>query len=137
METRIAAYAVIERDGSVLLSHWTTGDLWTLPGGGVEPGEDPADAAVREIFEETGYSARLDGLLGIHSTVFTAEERISGTDSLHHIQIIYRATVVGGALTNEADGSSDEARWVQLNDLDVLPLGQHVEVGLRLWRESA
>lgn len=137
MDTRIAAYGVIERDGLVLLSHWTEGDRWTLPGGGVEPGEDPADTAVREIREETGYIAQLGVLLGIHSLVISAAERIHGDDALHSIQVIYAATVVGGELVHEADGSSDEARWFPLNDIDALPRVQHVDVGLRLWRGKA
>jgi len=135
MDTRIAAYGVIERDGLILLSHWTEGGRWTLPGGGVEPGEDPADTAVREIFEETGYTARLGGLLGIDSFVIPAAERIHGTVALHSIQIIYAASIVGGELVHEADGSSDEARWFTLDEIAALPRVRHVDVGLGLWRD--
>ena len=61
MEIRVAAYAVVERRGKLLLTHWRRGHLhgWTLPGGGLEPGEDPRDAVVREVFEETGLEARV------------------------------------------------------------------------------
>ena len=55
---RVAAYAVILRDGDILLSRLaasvTPDELWTLPGGGLDHGEDPRDALVREIHEETG-----------------------------------------------------------------------------------
>ena len=137
MDTRIAAYGVIERDGLILLSHGTEGDRGTLPGGGVEPGEDPADAAVREIREETGYTAQLGQLLGIHSFVIPAPERIHGTDALHSIQIIYSADIIGGTLVHETEGSSDEARWFDFHEVNALQAVPHVEVGLRLWRDRS
>lgn len=62
MDTRVAAYGVAIADGRLLLSHWAEGGLWTLPGGGLEPGEDPAATALREIAEETGYVAELADL---------------------------------------------------------------------------
>ena len=136
MDTRIAAYCVIVRDGHLLLSHWTEGRRWTLPGGGIEFGENPADAAIREVFEETGYVVELGELLGIDSHVVPAAARIHGNVALHAIQVIYAATVTGGELTNEADGSSDEAAWVPLTTIDVTPHVRHVDVGLRLWREK-
>ena len=55
---RIGAYAVIVRDDQILLSRLaprlTKSELWTLPGGGVDHGEDPRAAVVREVHEETG-----------------------------------------------------------------------------------
>ncbi|MBD5785194.1 NUDIX domain-containing protein [Cellulosimicrobium terreum] len=61
MQIRVAAYAVIVRDGLLLLPHWRKGDRdgWTLPGGGIDLGEHPEDAAVREVREETGYDVEL------------------------------------------------------------------------------
>ncbi len=71
---------MIVDDGRLLLAHWSEGGGrgWSLPGGGVEFGEDPADAAVREALEETGYDIRLDGLLGVDSIVIPASRRLDG-----------------------------------------------------------
>ena len=51
--------------GRVLLARHSEGGLWLLPGGAIEPTEIPADAAVREMFEETGLFVRLTALVGI------------------------------------------------------------------------
>ena len=82
MDLRVAAYAVIERRGKILLTHWRRGHLhgWTLPGGGLEAGEDPKDAVVREVLEETGLDARVGRLLGVDSRVMVREEVPEGTD---------------------------------------------------------
>lgn len=124
MDIRIAAYGVIIRGSDILLAHWNDRGRsgWTLPGGGIDPGEDPADAAVREIHEETGYTAELDRLLGVHSYVVPAEQRLTPglVSPLHALRIIYTAHVTGGELTNEVDGSTDCAAWHPLNSLETL-----------------
>jgi 8-oxo-dGTP diphosphatase len=134
MDTRVAAYAVIERQGEVLLTHWRRGRMhgWTLPGGGIEPGEDPRDAAVREVLEETGLSATLGDLLGVDSRVLVREEVKRGSSSeLHTIRIVYRAQVEEAPLQHEIDGSSDEARWISLDRLHELRTLSLVRVGLQ------
>jgi len=133
---RVAAYCVIVDDGRMLLSHWNEhgSSGWTLPGGGLDPYEDPKDAAVREVFEETGYHAELGELIGVDSHVIPAEKRhLGATEPLQALRIVYRARVVGGELTNEIEGSTDEARWF---DLDEVPRLHHVEL-VRLGMEFA
>lgn len=53
------------RDGRLLMVHDKDSDAWTLPGGIMEPGETPGDAAVREVFEETGMSATLTRIVAV------------------------------------------------------------------------
>ena len=57
-KTRVAARGVVLRDGKMLASRAALGDIWMIPGGGVERGETPEDAVVREVQEETGYIVR-------------------------------------------------------------------------------
>ncbi len=135
MDIRVAAYAVIERRGEVLLTHWRRGKMhgWTLPGGGIEAGEDPQTAVVREVLEETGLSARVGKLIGVDSRVMIREDVPEGTQpELHTIRIVYRATVKDGPLVNEVDGSSDEARWVPLRELHAYRTLSLVNTGLRM-----
>jgi ADP-ribose pyrophosphatase YjhB (NUDIX family) len=136
VDIRIAAYGVIVNDGTILLAHWNEGGRtgWTLPGGGLEDFETAEQAAVREIAEETGYTAQLTGLLGIDSMFVKPEDRMSPNGhSLHALRIIYEARVVDGSLTTEIDGSTDEARWVTLEQVAELPTVTLVSVALDLW----
>ena len=133
MDIRIAAYGVIIESGRILLAHWNEAGHagWTLPGGGLEPGEDPADTARREILEETGHTAELRGLVGIHSHVVAPEDRIrGGTTPLHSLRIIYRAAITGGALRNEREGSTDEAAWFDLAEVAGIPHVELVDLGM-------
>ena len=135
MDLRVAAYAVVERRGKLLLTHWRRGHLhgWTLPGGGLESGEDPRDAVVREVLEETGPEARVGKLLGVDSRVMVRDEVPDGIEpELHTIRIVYRASVKEGQLQHEIDGSSDEARWVPLREIRSLRTLSLVQTGIRM-----
>lgn len=134
MDIRIAAYAVIIRDGEILLSHWNEHGRsgWTLPGGGIDDAEHPVQAAKREILEETGYHASIDRLLGIDTMVVPAAQRHRGDSPLYAMRIVYRATVTGGDLRNEVGGSSDEARWFPLEQVPELQRVSLLDIALRL-----
>jgi ADP-ribose pyrophosphatase YjhB (NUDIX family) len=64
----LGAFAVILNDRrEVLLCHRTDMDLWNLPGGGVERGEAPWEAAVREAREEAGVEVEVERLVGVYA----------------------------------------------------------------------
>ncbi|MFS0866023.1 NUDIX hydrolase [Microbacterium sp. 179-B 1A2 NHS] len=134
MDIRVAAYAVITDEDRVLLAHWNDArrPAWTMPGGGLEEGEDPRDAAVREVLEETGFHVELDGILGVDSHVIAAKDRISGGGALHALRILYRAHIVGGDLRNETDGSTDEAAWFTVRQVAGLTRVSLVDIALRM-----
>ncbi|MER6994969.1 NUDIX hydrolase [Streptomyces sp. NPDC000410] len=137
-DLRVAAYAVCVRDGRILLARWVGRDgtrKWTLPGGGMDHGEDPVDTAVREVAEETGYTAEVTTLLGIDSMRTRRPRRLGGESDFHSLRIVYEGRVTGGELRPETNGSTDLAAWHPLDavaDLDRVAL---VDIGLELWRE--
>jgi ADP-ribose pyrophosphatase YjhB (NUDIX family) len=135
MDIRVAAYGIILDGDRILLAHWNERGRsgWTLPGGGIEEGEDPADAAVREILEETGHTAELGELLGIDSHIVPGDQRLDRSGrSLQALRIIYRAHITGGQLTNEAAGSTDEARWFDVSEVAALRHVSLVDAGMRM-----
>ena len=137
MDMRVAAYAVIVDDEErVLLAHWNEGRraAWTMPGGGIEAGEDPEHAARREVLEETGYRVDIEELLGIHSRVIPASHRIpDGAEGpLHTLRIVYRARVTGGHLRNEVGGSTDRAEWFPLAGVHALQRVRLVDIALSM-----
>ena len=122
MRTRPAAYSVIIEQGQILLSHFVATiegrqiSGWTLPGGGIEAGEQPEQTAVREAYEETGYRVRVDHLLGVHCAY---AEQADGS-LFCAMRTLYRSHIVGGQLTVEQDGSTDDVRWVPIAELPAL-----------------
>ena len=134
MDIRIAAYGVIIREERILLSHWNEHGRsgWTLPGGGIEGAEHPIAAAKREIYEETGYEASIDRLLGIDTIVVPASKRHTGAAPLYAMRVVYRAGIAGGELRSEVGGSSDEARWVPLEEVPRLKRVSLLDIALRL-----
>ena len=138
-DTRVGAYAVVVRDRQLLLTRLAPTELdygWTLPGGGLEAGEDPEGAAVREVFEETGYVVELTRLLGTSSVHIPAGQRAPGRPrrTLHSLRVIYEGRIISGSLTSEVDGSTDEASWVDLETIPQLPRVDLVDAAVRLWR---
>ena len=119
--TRLGSYAVTFDDtGRVLLCRLSADEVeagaWTLPGGGVEFGEHPDAAVLRELEEEAGLTGRIDDVLGIFSRVYPRSRAADGGD-LHFVGFLYRVTPTGGDLRDEVDGSTDTCAWFEASAL--------------------
>jgi ADP-ribose pyrophosphatase YjhB (NUDIX family) len=113
---RIGVAAIVRRDdGQILLERRSDCGWWGLPGGRVEPGESITEAALREVFEETGLTVRITGLVGLYSE---PEERIVTypDNVVHLIDAAVAAEVVSGRLT-----ISPESEELQFFDPQRLP----------------
>ncbi|WP_329566462.1 NUDIX hydrolase [Kitasatospora sp. NBC_01266] len=138
---RPAAYAVCVEDERILLARWVSHEgerLWTVPGGGLDHGEDPYDAAIREVEEETGYLVELERLLGVDSHhVIYPPDPVNGPSprDFQGLRIIYQGRIAGGELRNETAGSTDLARWIPLAEVEGLPRVPLVDIAIALYRE--
>ncbi len=115
--TRVSAYGIITRDDEMLLCRISNqlpqfAGQWTLPGGGIDFGETPKGATVREVEEETGLLVTVDELVHVDSILIDTPDA-----DFHGIRIIYRATPVGGQLRNEIGGTTDLCQWWSRADL--------------------
>ncbi|HMP75219.1 MAG TPA: NUDIX domain-containing protein [Kiritimatiellia bacterium] len=88
---------------------------WEWPGGKVDPGEDFAEAAVREAKEESGLDVELTGLLG--ATSFEVPK-------LHIVLVCFDARVTGGEL--RLSDEHDAAEWVPWSRVAEFPLAESV-----------
>src|SRR5690242_11528401 len=61
-----AAVAIHNPEAGLLVCKHADKNIWVTPGGLIEPGEQPADAALRETWEETGLIAEITGILGVY-----------------------------------------------------------------------
>jgi 8-oxo-dGTP diphosphatase len=140
MSFRLAAYAVCVESERVLLARHVSpsGESnWTLPGGRVEHGEDPFDAVIREVAEETGCDAVVERLLGVDSRVIpVAELRVPGPVPHQNVGIFYRVRITGGRLRPEPDGEIAESVWTAIPDVASLRRSSLVDVGLALARTA-
>ena len=91
---------------------------WTLPGGGLDFGEDPEAAVVREFMEETGLVVKVDKLVGINSLC----DSPPGWSPMHSIRIIYQVEYISGELRFELEGSTDLCAWHTQAQTQELPL---------------
>jgi 8-oxo-dGTP diphosphatase len=135
MSFRLAAYAVCIEDGRVLLARAVPpkGESnWTLPGGRVEHAEDPFDAVIREVAEETGYDAVVERLLGVDSRVIPPADRLAGGPEHQNVGIFYRVRITGGQLRPEPNGDTAEPVWTPIPDVACLRRSSLVDIGLAL-----
>jgi 8-oxo-dGTP diphosphatase len=119
---RLAAKALVVRDGRVLLTRNAPSaaepGVWTLPGGGVEHGENPGAAVVREVHEETGLAAEVGALLGVHDEHFTGTAPTGLEEDYHGVHLVFEASVGPGVPTVlEEGGTADAADWFHLEDV--------------------
>lgn len=129
-KTRVACYGLIVRDGRILLCRLSQVERhvgkWTLPGGGIEFGEHPHDALVREVFEETGLKVESFAFRAIDSFCAPLDDV-----DFHSIRILFDVEA-SGELVVEEDGTTDDVRWFSVEELDGVELVELAQLGVTL-----
>ena len=139
---RIGAYAVVIRDDALLLTRISSigypPGWWALPGGGIDQGESPSAALVRELYEETGLAPHSVRLVDVHDVHTVAPGRGDQYEDYHGIHLLYAVEVPADQTPRvvEQGGTTDAVRWVGLSELArndlareklaLLPVVEHV-----------
>ena len=131
--TRVGAYALAtDEAGRILLCRTAPSvlpnQLWMLPGGGLDFGEAPKVAVVRELEEEAGLSGEVVRLLDVSDRTWPKSDDGVRT---HAIRIIFEVRITVGELRDEQHGSTDTCRWFapdEARTLDLAELAAHALV---------
>ncbi|HET9896321.1 MAG TPA: NUDIX domain-containing protein [Streptosporangiaceae bacterium] len=126
-----ARTVTIDDHGHIIPGRYPGVSTWTIPGGVIDPGEQPADAAVRECCEETGIIAVPEALTSI--TVSGLVTHDSG-DLTRHLDITFRCRATGGQ-PRPGDGEFQHVRWHRVDALPPLPAYEHAII-TRALRDS-
>ena len=113
---KLGVSAAIWRDGKVLLAQRGKEPLrgvWSLPGGGVEPGEEIRRAALRELREETGIEAQLAGIVDVADVI---RRDAAGTVTFHYAVVCFAGHWIAG----EAKAGDDAmaVMWTAPDEFD-------------------
>ena len=132
--TRVAAYALaIDDVGRILIVRVSPGypaaGRWTLPGGGLNFGEDPAAGVLRELTEETGLTGAVASIAFVDSRIWPARLE-ANLGEWHAIRLVYLVDITGGELRDERDESTDAAAWFTRDEARQMPIVDLVKKAL-------
>ncbi len=110
--------SIFDADRRLLLGRDAEMAFWTLPGGAIDPNEQPADAAVRECFEETGLVVTLDALIGVFGGPEFLVHYPNG-DVTYYTTVAFRGSIVGGS-HQPGDGEFSALRYFSQSECESL-----------------
>ena len=118
--------------GELLLVHKTDNNRWALPGGGMDPGESIAQAAVRETKEETGIDVEVTGVVGLYTNPGHVIAYDDG-EVRQQCSVCFTTRLLGGELTTSSETS--EVGFVPLERPDELNIHPSMRLRIDHWRE--
>jgi 8-oxo-dGTP pyrophosphatase MutT (NUDIX family) len=121
LHQRLAAYVIALSSKGLLATQFSertaVPGLWGLPGGGIQDGETAAQAAIREVMEETEQMIELQRILDLQSDHWIGTSPAGEEEDFHALRLIYVAEVPEPTDPVVADvgGTTADARWVPVN----------------------
>lgn len=144
---RIGAYGVLTRTregrGQLLLTRISPTDygagMWTLPGGGIDHGEHPDEAVVREVYEETSLEVAVRTVATVTNLHILGRNRHGVLEDFQGVGIIYLVDTAPGADLDdlrvvEVDSSTDLVEWVYLDEVEQRELTNVAKAALGIAR---
>jgi 8-oxo-dGTP pyrophosphatase MutT (NUDIX family) len=117
---RIAAYAIVVSERGLLATQYSSrtsvDGRWGMPGGGIDPGEEPGAAVVREVHEETSQHVELGALVTVQTSHWVGRSPSGRVEDFHAVRLVYRASCPepGEPVVLDVGGTTADARWVSL-----------------------
>ncbi len=139
---RAAAYGVVRSDRGLLLTSLSATTnapgLWTLPGGGLDPGETVVDGLRREVWEESGQHLTRPRLLEVQTSHWVGRAPSGRLEDFHAVRVVFAAECPEPTdpVVHDVGGSTDEVRWVPLEDLGRYDLSRSFAPHLQRWLDA-
>jgi 8-oxo-dGTP pyrophosphatase MutT (NUDIX family) len=117
----LAAYGIVLSTDGLLATQFSdqtaVAGRWGLPGGGIRSGETAAEAAVREIYEETGQQVTIRRVLDLQSDRWIGPSPTGVIEDFHALRLIYVAETATPVppVVHDTGGTTADARWVPLH----------------------
>jgi 8-oxo-dGTP pyrophosphatase MutT (NUDIX family) len=110
------AAVIRDEQGRILLQHRAEDHTWGLPAGAIDPGEAPAQALIREVWEETGLKVVPERILGVFGGANGFRFTYANGDVSEYTVTVFECRVVGGTLECR-DGESLDLRYYAPDDM--------------------
>lgn len=145
---RLAAYALVVSERGVLATEFSdrtaVPGMWGLPGGGIDPGENPASTVQREVFEETGQKIEITQFLDVQSDHWIGHSPSGVVEDFHAVRLIYaaRCDQPRDPVVHDVGGTTAAGQWVSADRIRDVAwingsralLGKHSHDVLRTFR---
>lgn len=136
---RAAAYGLVTSARGILLTQLSestnAAGRWTLPGGGIDPGESPLEALHREVWEESGQSVEEPAVLDIHTQHWVGRAPSGRLEDFHAVRIIFTAHCPAPTdpVVHDVGGSTAAVRWVRREEVSGYRLTRSFAPHLQAW----
>lgn len=127
-----ASAIVVDSEGRILLHQRSDNGLWSIPGGGMEPGESIAETAVREVQEETGLEVQPEYLVGIYSNPRHVVAYPDG-EVRQQFSVCFACRTVGGSLATSNE--SLKVGFYTIDEIKQMPMHESIRLRIRNYFE--